>query len=156
MSSDPNAPITDRPGGLELQRAVGAVTLLIGGLLDLFFAFAAIRLLSADGTADAAALIFFTVVGVIAAFFTSAGWRLTFNRPNQHGSLLTPALWFVIAGLFLAGGLVMASLLAAQGRFIDLDAAAGALAFALLSALAGRRAARKKRDNSSRQTTSGP
>jgi hypothetical protein len=68
---------------------------------------------------------------------------MTLNRPNRHGSLLAPGLWFVVSALFLvsAGGIAIVVL--AQGRFADLEVAGHALVFAVMATLAGCRAMNK-------------
>lgn len=143
MSTDPNTPITNHPGGLWIQRAVGAAGLIVGVLLGWLFVYGAVRFLTSAASATAVVLAFLAVIGVLAAFFVCTGWRMAFNRPNRHGSLLTPALWFAIAALFLICGLALAGVMVAQGQFTDLAPAAYAGVFAVLAILAGRRASKK-------------
>jgi hypothetical protein len=143
-------PIADQPGGLWVQRAIGAVTLFLGITLAVLLAFSAFKLAASGGATLTPALVFCAVIGTLSAFFVSVGARMSFNRPNRHGSLLTPGLWFVIAALFFACAVFTACTLVATRQFAKLEVAGYGLALAALAAMAGRRAMKKhKRGNAS-------
>jgi len=144
MSNNPNAPLATQPGGLRIQRAVGVVALLVGLALAGLFVSGVFKLASLRSAGETFALIFLAVIGVLMAFFVTVGWRMALNRPNRYGSLLTPGLWFFVAVLFLILALTIASFFVAERRFSELETPAGALAFAVLAALAGRRAMKKR------------
>lgn len=144
MQNNPNALIAAQPGGLWIQRAVGVAALLVGVALAVLFAVGALKLTTRDEVAETTVLIFIAIVGVLAALFLSVGLRMTLNRPNRYGSLLTPGLWFLIAALFLASSVAGACLMVAQGRFAILEASVSALLLAALAALAGRRTMKKR------------
>jgi hypothetical protein len=144
MSNNPNAPLANQVGGLWTQRAVGVAALLVGLALAALFVSGVFMLASQRSAGVAFALIFLAVIGALAAFFVTVGWRMALNRPNRHGSLLTPGLWFFVAVVFLILALTIASFSVAQRRFTDLDTALGALMFAVLAVLAGQRAMKKR------------
>ncbi|WP_457354644.1 hypothetical protein [Roseateles sp. P5_D6] len=147
-SHNPLIPIADQPGGLWVQRAIGAVTLFLGLTLAVLLAFSTFTLVARGGATLTPALIFCAVIGTLSAFFVSVGVRMSFNRPNRHGSLLTPGLWFVIAALFFACAVFVVGTLVATRQFAKLEVAGYALALAVLAVMAGRRAM-KKRDSAS-------
>lgn len=125
-----------------IQRVIGAVALLLGLALSGLVLSGAVKLLTQAG-AGMAIHIFIAVVAVLAAFFISVGWRMTFNRPNRHGSLLTPGLWYVISALFIACAMWMGYLVVAEGRSVDPHAQGSTLALGVLAGMAGWRAARR-------------
>ncbi|WP_457325597.1 hypothetical protein [Roseateles sp. P5_E11] len=143
-SHNPLIPIADQPGGLWVQRAIGAVTLFLGLTLAVLLAFSTFTLVARGGATLTPALIFCAVIGTLSAFFVSVGVRMSFNRPNRHGSLLTPALWFAIAALFFTCAVFIASTLLATRQFAKLEVAGYAFAFAALAVMAGRRAMKKR------------
>jgi len=145
MPPNLSTPLATQLGGLVIQRVIGAVALLLGLALSGLVLSGAVKLLTQAG-AGTTIHIFIAVVAVLAAFFISVGWRMTFNRPNRHGSLLTPGLWYVISALFIACAMWMGYLVVAKGQSLDLEAHGGALAFGVLAAMAGWRAARKTAD----------
>lgn len=120
------------------------MTLLLGIMLGAVFAAGAFKLVARGATMQAPVLIVGAVIGLLAAFLVSAGGRMTFNRPNRHGSLLTPALWFAIAALFFTCAVFIASTLLATRQFAKLEVAGYAFAFAALAVMAGRRAMKKR------------
>jgi hypothetical protein len=134
MINDINDPLRNHLGGVWLQRAVGAIALVVGLALGGLLSTGVFKLATGDRAGMTGALLtFLAIVAGLTAFFVSVGWRLTSNRPNRHGSLLTPGLWFICA-------VAAAGLLLSAGRFADLEVAGYALAFSVLAAMAGRRA----------------
>jgi len=110
-----------------LLKIVGALLLVAGfalaSLLTLILVRHSARLpVLASTTAGALAIITFLVL---------LGYRLVFNRPNRHGSLLSPITWTVLA----AGFAFLAVVMAVNGRAGDLTPIAPALAAALLAYL---------------------
>jgi uncharacterized membrane protein YidH (DUF202 family) len=141
MINDINDPLRNHLGGVWLQRAVGAIALVVGLALGGLLSTGVFKLATGDRAGMTGALLtFLAIVAGLTAFFVSVGWRLTSNRPNRHGSLLTPGLWFILAFLFLVCAVAAAGLLLSAGRFADLEVAGYALAFSVLAAMAGRRA----------------
>lgn len=144
MSNNPNAPLVNQPGGVWIQRAVGVTAMLVGLALASLFVSGLFKLASLRSAGETFAFIFLAIIGVLTAFLVTVGWRITLNRPNRHGSLLPPELWFVIAFLFLILTLTTTGFSVAERRFTELETAIWALAFAALAVLAGRRAMKKR------------
>ena len=66
------------------------------------------------------------------------GFRLLFNRPNPHGSILSPAGWKTLGLSFLIVGLTMAAIGLGRGKYELLGAAIGLSVLGLGSALTER------------------
>ena len=144
MTHDPNAPIGESPGGIWIQRAVGVVALTAGLALFCLLLFALFGICAARPPVRPMVLIVTGVLGALTAFLLPVGWRMTFNWPNQHGSILSPVPWFGIAGLFLL----------CAGMMVSRDSTASAYAamFSVLAAVAGRRARAASRPEPTRPT----
>ena len=100
--------------------ALGAIAILVR---------LGISAISVPHRLTAAALLFAAAIVLIAGFFLSVDYRLTFNRPNLYGSILGLTGWRGL-GVFFA---VIAAVLVVQAaRRRELDA----LAYALVSAAA--------------------
>ena len=84
-----------------------------------------------------------SVLGVIAGFLLSVGWRLAFNKPNKYRSLLAPNAWFAICILFVLLGTWLAFKLLTTGQVVHLDAPAYSLALGIAAGVVGLRARRR-------------
>lgn len=92
--------------------------------------------------ADAAAILL--TFGSIAAFCSVVGFRLLFNRPNRHGSLLSTRGWMALAFVFLIIGLTLAALGLGRGDYKSLLGSLGLGLLAVGSVFAARMASRKR------------
>jgi predicted O-methyltransferase YrrM len=100
--------------------ALGAIAILIR---------LGISAISVPHRLTAAALLFAAAMVLIAGFFLSVDYRLTFNRPNLYGSILGLTGWRGLGAFFAAIAAVLA-VQAARRRELD------TLAYALVSAAA--------------------
>jgi hypothetical protein len=116
----------------QLQRVVGVVALLAALPFAALFVFALVRTLVTLPNHAVVKLGGLAVLALIAGFLSSVGWRLAFNRPNSHNSLLPPNVWFAIASLFL----LLASLLGVSMFRASNIASLKPLAFAVLLGVA--------------------
>ena len=83
-----------------------------------------------------------TTVLVISLFLVSAfcalvGYRLLFNRPNRHGSLLPPFGWKVLAAVFFVLAIAVALIAIAHGQYRLLVAPLGLGVLAYYCLVAG-------------------
>jgi len=116
-------------GGVSLAFGIASAT-LAAWAIDRQFAIRGVVQISA-----AAAVLFFLS---IAAFCCLVGFRLLFNRPNRHGSILSPTGWKTLGLSFLIVGLTMAAIGLGRGKYELLGAAIALSVLGLGSALAGR------------------
>jgi len=143
MQANPSESIASAPGGIWLQRSVGAVALVVGVAFAWLFGFIATKIASSPLGIDLTDLVVESMVGAAALFFLVIGWRMALNRPNKQGSILSPWLWYLLALFFLACAAFITYQIATQQQINDLEVPATAFVFSLLAALAGRRAAQK-------------
>jgi hypothetical protein len=59
------------------------------------------------GTVRLNALTLVLIFGLISFFCVVVGYRLTFNRPNKYGSILSPSSWIILGLVFGALGLAI-------------------------------------------------
>jgi ATP-dependent Clp protease adapter protein ClpS len=132
----------DKNGRL-LARMVGGVSLAFGIAAAILMVWAIDRQFAIRGVVQisAAAVILFFLS--ISAFCCLVGYRLLFNRPNRHGSVLSPTGWRVLSLSFLIVALTMAAIGLGRGEYQLLAAAIGLGVLGLGSVLAGRAAASK-------------
>jgi ATP-dependent Clp protease adapter protein ClpS len=84
-------------------------------------------------------VVVITVLVIISVFCSLVGYRLLFNRPNRHGTLLSPLAWRILAGFFWLSGLGLGGLTLAHGDFRALFGIAclGVLGYCCLMASRG-------------------
>jgi predicted O-methyltransferase YrrM len=112
-----------------MPRLVGIVSSLCGlGAIALLVRLG-IAALSDPHRLTAGALLFGAAIVLIAGFFLSVDYRLTFNRPNLYGSVLGLTGWRGL-GVFFAAIAAVLAVQAARRRELD------ALAYGLVSAAA--------------------
>jgi predicted O-methyltransferase YrrM len=112
-----------------MARLLGIVSSLCGLGAIAILVRLGIAAFSAPDRLTGGALLFGAAVVLIAGFFLSVDYRLTFNRPNLYVSVLGLTGWRGLGVLFAVIAAVLA-VLAAQRRELD------ALAYALISAAA--------------------
>jgi hypothetical protein len=84
-------------------RAIGVVAALIGVTAIALALWASYKVYPLQHRTAGFVLIgMFLVIGV---FFLLVGWRLSLNRPNRFGSLLSPLGWRALGALFAAVGI---------------------------------------------------
>jgi len=131
---------------LILERVAGIVLLIFGLGLGVLTLWIVERKLTLRGSVERVALIMCSVFGLIAAFCTTVGYRLSFNRPNRHGSLLSPRSWVVAAGFFGLIGLALSALALYQRTYTQVEPAAMSGFFAWLCWQAGQLAKRRSHE----------
>ena len=148
----------DAPDTREGRVVQRTIELVAGGILLLFgvvllgfagwgfggLAWASIRL----GTLPPGGAFPWTVLAcllTIAVFATQVGFRLVWNRPNTHGSLLSPAVWATLAFVFVGIGLASSIAMVRSGREIPIGLDFGFLMFALPCLLVARHLRRRSR-----------
>jgi len=92
--------------GKVFIKGVGLVVTVFGVGGFLLIAGMAYRLISTDKVLDTFGVVFILILLPIVLFCLSVGYRLTFNRPNKYGSLLSPKAWRVLGSIFLVVTLV--------------------------------------------------
>jgi hypothetical protein len=92
-------------GASVLARAAGAVLLVFGVALGALGSVAVLRHIESIAAVDWTATLVLALFGVLSIFCLAVGYRLAFNRPNRYGSILPPAAWAVLAGIFGIAGL---------------------------------------------------
>ena len=140
-----NPPVNpyNAPVDLRLQRAVGVAALLAGLPFAFLFCYALFRSIGRVSEEPELILGVLSVLGVIAGFLLSVGWRLAFNKPNKYRSLLAPNAWFAICILFVLLGTWLAFKLLTTGQVVHLDAPAYSLALGIAAGVVGLRARRR-------------
>jgi tetratricopeptide (TPR) repeat protein len=106
----------DQPRRLEgansaLARIAGAILAVFGGGMGAGLLLLIYRLAMTSDDLDRTALIVMAGLLGLAAFCLSLGYRLVLNRPNRHGSLLSPWAWRVMGGGFLILTLLLGKLM---------------------------------------------
>ena len=122
----------DRPVEPWLRLTVGVLVSVVGLAFSVLFVWFTYRVFSVDNQTTPLALVFFVVIGGVAAFCLPVGYRLTLNRPNSDGSVLPRAGWYTLAGAFMIVALGIAVAVISKGQYTRLDAALGAAIFAVL------------------------
>jgi len=112
-----------------MARFVGMVSCLCGLGAIAILVRLGIAAFSVPHRLTAGALLFGAAIVLIAGFFLSVDYRLTFNRPNRYGSILGLTGWRGL-GVFFAAIAAVLAVQAARRRELD------ALAYALVSAAA--------------------
>jgi ATP-dependent Clp protease adapter protein ClpS len=126
-----------------IARIIGGVSLAFGIASAMLAVWAIDRQFAIRGVVQisvAAVILFFLS---ISAFCCLVGYRLLFNRPNRHGSILSPAGWNTLGLSFLIVGLTMAAIGLGRGKYELLGAAIALSVLGLGSVLAGRAVAGK-------------
>lgn len=126
-----------QPGTSRLERGIGLTAVVIGVVLAFIVCVFAIKLLLDGQVVTTPVLYVGIAVATLSWFFLVAGVRLLLSRPNKHGSLFAPWVWFAVSGLmlFLAGLFAVRSW--AQPSLADGRAIVSALLLALLAFGAG-------------------
>jgi hypothetical protein len=146
MPTDPTAPISEIPGGVWLQRAIGLLATTAGLAVGVLFSYAAYKVSTRGGEIEASLMVVLVVLAALTAFLISSGLRMLLNRPNQYGSVFSPTTWYIAASIFLAAGTFLVLQVMASGQpSIALKPVLYAFFFGILSAWAGWRASLKAR-----------
>ena len=105
------AQLAERRVSALFAKGIGVVMLAMGIALAGLFVWATYKISSLNETPDFGAFVLLAIFGVLAAFCSLVGWRLALDRPNRFGSILSPAGWRLLAGIFaaLAAGLIIFS-----------------------------------------------
>lgn len=93
-----------------LARIAGAILAVFGGGMGAGLLLLIYRLAMTPDDLDRTTLIVMAGLLGLAAFCLSLGYRLVLNRPNRHGSLLSPWAWRVMSGGFLILTLMLAKI----------------------------------------------
>ena len=125
------------PGGRWIERIVGAAAALTGLALAATALTAAFRGMAVEAAVLPLLLVFAAVVGLLAAFFLSVGWRLLRVRPNRHGGLLSPVFCLLAGAFFVLAGLAMGVSAFRLGHLAELEGAMGTLVLGVLAAWFG-------------------
>ena len=132
----------DKTGRL-IARIIGGVSLIFGIAAAVLAAWAIDRQFAIRGVVQLSAAVVVFVFVSIAAFCCLAGFRLAFNRPNRHGSVLPPTGWKTLGFSFLIVALTIAAIGLGRGDNRLLAAAIALSVLGLVSVLAGRLASGK-------------
>jgi hypothetical protein len=101
MSIDRNAPISSVPGGIWLQRVVGLLATIAGLAFAGLFAYITYKVLLRPAAVEVIDIGVLATLAAIAAFLLISGFRMLLNRPNRHGSAVSPIAWYITAAVFL-------------------------------------------------------
>jgi ATP-dependent Clp protease adapter protein ClpS len=129
--------------GRFLARIIGGVSLAFGLAAGILGVWAIDRQFAIRGVVQISAAAVIVVFLLIAAFCCLTGFRLVFNRPNRHGSVLSPTGWKTLAVCFLIVALTMAAIGLGRGEYKLLAVALTLGVLGLGSVLAGKVAANK-------------
>jgi ATP-dependent Clp protease adapter protein ClpS len=99
----------DKNGRL-IARIIGGVSLAFGIAAGILGVWAIDRQFAVRGVVQISAAAVIVVFLLIAGFCCLVGYRLVFNRPNRHGSILSPTGWKSLAFCFLIVALTMAAI----------------------------------------------
>jgi ATP-dependent Clp protease adapter protein ClpS len=99
----------DKNGRL-IARIIGGVSLAFGIAAAVLAVWAIDRQFAVRGIVQVSAAAVIVVFLLIAAFSCLVGYRLVFNRPNRHGSILSPLGWKTLGLSFLIVALTMAAI----------------------------------------------
>ena len=95
-------PQASPPVPVWLLKLTGAIASAFGAGLAALCVWALYRIVLVGAGASPGVFTFFLVVVPTAVFCLLVGFRLLFNRPNRHGSLLPLSGWLFLALLFSA------------------------------------------------------
>jgi hypothetical protein len=131
-------PLAPNPTGYDgsspirpwLRRLVGSLALASGFVLLVFLIWATYRITVLGRKPDWLVVAFCGVVVAMTVFFLFIGYRLIFNRPNQHGSMLPPSGWYALGSVFGLVALGIAAPLVWVGLYDELIPAGCALVLA--------------------------
>jgi ATP-dependent Clp protease adapter protein ClpS len=126
----------DKNGRL-IARIIGGVSLAFGIAAAVLAVWAVDRQFAIRGVVEVSAAAVIVVFLSIAAFCCLVGFRLAFNRPNRHGSVLPPTGWKTLGLSFLIVALTMAAIGLGRREYQLLGAAIGLGVLGLGSVLAG-------------------
>lgn len=121
-----------QPVGPRVSRLTAVACLLIGLALAFVFVWFLIALLG-RGTAAIGPSVLLAVVAGLSGLMLSVGYRLWTTRPNRYGSLLAPAVWILLAVVFLSIGVSALVLSIVSRDYRHLDAVIGAMLLSLLA-----------------------
>jgi hypothetical protein len=130
-----------QPAGKRMERWVGIVCGAFGIALGPLFLWLVVVALTRGPTVGV--WIVMAVVGALAYFFTSVGYRLVRRIPNRYGSVLSPRAWSVLTVVFFGGGAIGCYLSMIARDYSHLDGVASAMLLALLSFVAASHFRRK-------------
>ncbi len=136
----------DRPAHPWARRAVGAAILSCGVTLLVFLVWFSYRVAIVGKAFELGVLTFMGVTVSITAFCLFMGYRLSLDRPNQHGSLLSPLGWKVLGGVFALFAIGTAVLFLWVAQYAGLVGSACAAVFASWCVRAAK-AARERKSN---------
>jgi len=129
----------DKPGRL-IARIVGATSLAFGIASAILAVWAIDRQIAIRGVVQISAAAAVVIFLLISAFCGLVGYRLVFNRPNRHGSLVSVTGWKWLALCFGIVGLTLAAIGLGCGQYQLFGAAVGLVILGLCGVLAGRAA----------------
>jgi ATP-dependent Clp protease adapter protein ClpS len=132
----------DKNGRL-VARIIGGVSLAFGVAAAILAVWAIDRQFAIRGFVQVSAALVVVVFLSIAAFCCLVGYRLAFNRPNRHGSVLSPTGWKMLGLGFLIVALTMGAIGSGRREYQLFGAAIGLGLLGLGSVLAGRVASNK-------------
>jgi len=132
----------DKNGRL-VARIIGGVSLAFGIAAGILAVWAIDRQFAIRGIVQISAAVVIAVFLSIAAFCCLVGYRLVFNRPNRHGSILSPTGWKALGLSFLIVALTMAAIGSGRREYQLLGAAIGLGVLGLASVVAGRAASKR-------------
>jgi hypothetical protein len=114
----------DKNGRL-IARIIGGVSLAFGLAAAILAVWAIDRQFAIRGMVQISAAAAIVVFLSISAFCCLVGYRLLFNRPNRHGSTLSPTGWKALGLSFLIVALTMAAIGLGRGEYRLFGAALG-------------------------------
>jgi ATP-dependent Clp protease adapter protein ClpS len=129
----------DKTGRL-IARIVGGTSLAFGIASAILAVWAIDRQFAIRGVVQISAAAAVVIFLLISAFCCLVGYRLLFNRPNRHGSLLSVTGWKWLALCFGIVGLTMAAIGLGRLQYQLFGVAVGLVVLGLCSVLAGRAA----------------
>lgn len=121
-----------QPVGPRVSRLTAVVCLLAGLALAFVFVWFLIAVLG-RGTAAIGPILLLAVVAGPSGLMLTVGYRLWTARPNRYGSLLAPAVWILLAVVFLSIGVSALVLSIVSRDYRHLDAVIGAMLLSLLA-----------------------
>jgi hypothetical protein len=127
---DPIGFESDRPVSAWVRRIAGGVLFCCGFGLLVFLTWATYRVSLLDRKLELVVVIVAGVVAAITVFCLFVGYRLVFNRPNKHGSVLPPFGWYALASVFVLLALGTAAPLVWTGHYSGLTGSVFAAVFA--------------------------
>jgi ATP-dependent Clp protease adapter protein ClpS len=132
----------DKNGRL-IARIIGGVSLAFGLAAAILAVWAIDRQFAIRGMVQISAAAVIVVFLSISAFCCLVGYRLLFNRPNRHGSILSPTGWKTLGLSILIVALTMAAIGLGRREYRVFGAALGLDVLGFGGLLAGRAASGK-------------